>query len=203
MEQFFKIRTISWAGFKTYVDARSKLEAPVEATAFHVERAPDYQLKSATLTKETVAPAEFIRCHDKAPLRWAQTPALTMTMPRQQEASMEGRYAFGKTVLAGLRTEPALGSSEALFVDWMLNSRVFPSPSGKNLGKQEQDFIPFSPVLEELADSLAKRFAPYVALHWRQEDVMGGKVPDFVQCARDAHVALDKLEGIKTVYFVR
>ena len=69
---------------------------------------------------------------------------------------------------------------------------MFPSPFG------HAEVLPYSPVLNDVADRIAEKLRPYVALHWRMEAV-GISSPDFTHCADHA---LDKLAGMKDLKHV-
>ena len=74
-------------------------------------------------------------------------------------------------------------------------ARAFDSPLGREV-------LPYSPVLNEVADRIADKLRPYVALHWRMEAVDGPHEPDFPHCADQALEKLASIEDLRHVWFM-
>lgn len=116
----------------------------------------------------------------------------------------------------------AMVHDRAQFTMYGLTYRLFKAPAGQQYSGSEGPTLPFHPRWRKLADEvrclstispagivmddaqIASSISPAIALHWRQEAVQNANfIPDFVQCARDAHAKLDSLrQGLKTVYFM-
>lgn len=143
-------------------------------------------------------PESITQCHDHAPLQWQGMLSLSPEHDLGSDKSDATRLKHGETIAEILAPIDA----DAIFLDWQIQSRVFKSPTGQSLGKQEADFLPFSSMLVKLADEMAEKIRPFVALHWRMEAVRHGGPPDFAGCARDALKVLSTLKDIKTVWFM-